>query len=64
MKKISATSTETSAPAQPPMWHEEWDDEYAEDDLTCTHCGGSGADPWEGFMPCEECDGEGFRWWE
>jgi DnaJ-class molecular chaperone len=43
-----------------------FDDEYIDvcDDLTCETCGGSGSDPWEGFMPCEDCDGEGYRWWE
>jgi hypothetical protein len=52
--------TDTTKP-QPPMFDEEWDCE--DEDLTCPECGGSGADSWEGFMPCEFCDGEGYRWW-
>jgi hypothetical protein len=47
------TSTETA--------QEQYDDE---DDMTCPACGGSGSDSMEGFMPCEVCDGEGYRWWE
>ena len=54
-----ANSLDTTA--NPPMWPEEWDDEY--EDTICTNCGGSGADPWESFLPCEECDGEGYYWW-
>lgn len=45
----------------PIPWYCEADED---DDLTCEACGGSGADPLEGFMPCEECDGEGYRYWE
>lgn len=31
---------------------------------TCTHCGGTGGDPWnDGITPCEHCDGEGYEWW-
>ena len=43
-----------------------WDgDDGPERDLTCTHCSGTGGDPWnDGITPCEECDGEGYRWWE
>lgn len=34
------------------------------EDLTCRFCGGDGCDALETFMPCKECDGEGYRWWE
>lgn len=42
-----------------------WDgDDGPERDLTCTHCNGTGGDPWnDGILPCEHCDGEGYEWW-
>jgi len=42
-----------------------WDgDDGPERDLTCTHCSGTGGDPWnDGITPCEHCDGEGYEWW-
>lgn len=46
---------------QDDFYDDRWDDEP---DRTCKSCGGSGVDSWECFMPCEDCDGEGYRWWE
>ena len=42
-----------------------WDgDDGPARDLTCSHCDGSGGDPWnDGITPCEHCDGEGYEWW-
>lgn len=42
-----------------------WDgDDGPERDLTCTHCSGTGGDPWnDEITPCEHCDGEGYEWW-
>ena len=35
-----------------------------EPDLTCDHCAGTGGEPLDNFCtPCEECDGEGYKWW-
>ena len=32
--------------------------------VTCSHCSGTGGDPWnDGITPCEHCDGEGYEWW-
>ena len=40
------------------------DDEFHERDRTCSHCSGTGGDPWnDGITPCEHCDGEGYEWW-
>ena len=42
---------------------DDWDDE-PERDLTCRACCGTGGDPWnDGILPCKECDGEGYQWW-
>ncbi len=39
-------------------------DDYRRD-LTCSHCSGTGGDPWnDGILPCEHCDGEGYEWWK
>lgn len=36
-----------------------------EPDLTCDHCSGTGGEPMDDYItPCEQCDGEGYRWWE
>lgn len=30
----------------------------------CPHCHGTGGEPLDDFCtPCEECDGEGVKWW-
>lgn len=42
---------------------EYWEDFDDAEDTTCQECGGSGADSWESFMPCEACDGQGYKWW-
>ena len=40
------------------------DDERAERDRVCPNCGGDGGEPFDDFCtPCEECDGEGYKWW-
>ena len=56
----NATGTNT---ADQSMFYEDGYD-LAQESLDCAYCGGSGVDSWEGFGPCEECDGEGYRWWE
>ncbi len=43
------------------------DDDYYDDepDRTCKTCGGDGGDPLSDYcLPCEDCGGEGYRWWE
>ena len=55
-----------SEPASPPMFDEEWDHEYAEEqeEWSCEYCNGTGGDPWNDYiMPCEHCDGMGYKWW-
>lgn len=32
-----------------------------DEDLTCPACGGDGME--DDSMPCEYCDGEGYKWW-
>lgn len=42
----------------------DYDEDESPRDLTCTHCSGTGGDPWnDGITPCEFCDGEGYEWW-
>lgn len=42
----------------------DYDEDDSPRDLTCTHCSGTGGDPWnDGITPCEHCDGEGYEWW-
>lgn len=44
---------------------DDWDGEFEPRDATCSHCSGTGGDPWnDGITPCEFCDGEGYRWWQ
>jgi hypothetical protein len=64
LRRLSA-ATLRDAP-QPGYWpdDDDWDDDDRERDLTCTHCSGTGGDPWnDGITPCEHCDGEGYQWW-
>lgn len=44
---------------------DEWDDEYDDTDYdrTCKTCAGDGQHPWDDCMPCPDCDGEGYEWW-
>lgn len=55
------------APTGDPWMADCWDDDDYDDeprDLTCSHCSGTGGDPWnDGITPCEHCDGEGYEWW-
>lgn len=54
--------TNASTEWKEPQIIEEWEVEM---DLTCEYCGGDGGDPWnDGVLPCPECHGEGYRWWE
>lgn len=40
------------------------DDDWDEEDRTCPNCGGDGGEPFDDYCtPCEECDGEGYKWW-
>lgn len=39
----------------------DYDDE-PRDDKTCAACSGTGMEC--DSMPCQQCDGEGYRWWE
>lgn len=40
----------------------DYDDD--EPDPVCEHCHGTGGDPMNDYiLPCEECDGEGYKWW-
>jgi hypothetical protein len=44
--------------------YDDYDYDDSPRDLTCTHCSGTGGDPWNGgITPCEHCDGEGYEWW-
>lgn len=36
-------------------------DGFDDDDLTCTHCHGTGQAP--DLTECLFCDGEGYKWW-
>lgn len=46
-------------------WDDDWDDDGHPRDTTCSHCHGTGGDPWnDGITPCEHCDGEGYEWWQ
>lgn len=57
---MSASRTNTADQA---MFYEDAYDQEQED-LSCAYCGGDGMDPMDDCMPCPECDGEGYRWWE
>lgn len=49
---------------EPEREEDDWDGDDSPRDLTCTHCSGTGGDPWnDGITPCEHCDGEGYEWW-
>ncbi len=52
--------------ASEPSLHPEYDDWGADmhnDDRTCKTCGGDGGHPLDDCMPCPDCDGEGYEWW-
>jgi hypothetical protein len=40
-------------------------DEYGQPlkDKTCRQCHGTGQS-WDGILPCDNCDGEGYEWWQ
>lgn len=43
------------------------DYDYDADDESdiCEACSGTGGDPYnDGCLPCEYCDGEGYKWWQ
>jgi DnaJ-class molecular chaperone len=41
------------------------DDEEDDRNAPCSHCHGTGAEPYDdGITPCEHCDGEGYEYWK